>query len=45
MGYILTILEMHMIKIPAFCNIIRKATVVGTIENGRFKASSVKLID
>lgn len=27
-----------------FCNVIRKATVEGNVENGRFKASSIKLI-
>ena len=27
-----------------FCNVIRKATVVGVLEKGRFKASSIKLI-
>ena len=32
-------------KETGFCNVIRKATVSGTIENGRLKASSVKLID
>ena len=28
-----------------FCNVIRKANVVGKIEEGRFKATSIKLIE
>jgi hypothetical protein len=28
-----------------FCNVIRKAEVVGVLEEGRFLASSVKLIE
>ncbi|CAI8273078.1 MAG: Uncharacterised protein [Polaribacter sp. SA4-10] len=28
-----------------FCNVIRKANVDGVLENGRFKASTVKLIE
>ncbi len=28
-----------------FCNVIRKATIVGKIEGGRFKASSVELVE
>ena len=32
-------------KDKGFCEVIRKATVVGKIENNRFLASSIKLID
>ena len=32
-------------KTTGFCNVIRKANVVGTIEDGRFKAESIKLIE
>ena len=32
-------------KNTGFCNIVRKATVVGVFKDGRFKASSIKLID
>jgi hypothetical protein len=28
-----------------FCNVIKKANVVGVLEKGRFKASSIKLIE
>ncbi|MDB4048013.1 DUF6370 family protein [Polaribacter sp.] len=28
-----------------FCEVVRKAEVTGIVENGRFKASSVKLVD
>ncbi|MDB4205100.1 DUF6370 family protein [Polaribacter sp.] len=28
-----------------FCEVVRKAEVTGIIENGRFKASSVRLVD
>ena len=28
-----------------FCEVIRKAEVTGVVENGRFKATSVKLVD
>ena len=28
-----------------FCNVIRKANLVGTIEDNRFKVTSLKLID
>jgi hypothetical protein len=28
-----------------FCEVVRKAEVTGIIENGRFKATSVKLVD
>ena len=28
-----------------FCEVIRKAEIKGVLENGRFKASSVKLVD
>lgn len=28
-----------------FCEVIRKAEVSGVVENGRFKANSVKLVD
>lgn len=28
-----------------FCNVIRKAEVVGLVENGRFKASAIKLVE
>jgi hypothetical protein len=28
-----------------FCEVIRKAEVTGVFENGRFKATSVKLVD
>lgn len=28
-----------------FCEVIRKATVVGAIENGRFKTTSITLIE
>ena len=28
-----------------FCEVIRKAEVTGAVENGRFKATSVKLVD
>ena len=32
-------------KNTGFCNVIRKANVVGTIEDGRFKATSIKIIE
>ncbi|MEE9408810.1 MAG: DUF6370 family protein [Polaribacter sp.] len=32
-------------KTTGFCNVIRKADVVGTIENGRFKATSIKILE
>ena len=32
-------------KNTGFCNVIRKANVVGKIEGGRFKASSINLIE
>ena len=32
-------------KNTGFCNIVRKATVVGVFKDGRFKASSIKLND
>lgn len=32
-------------KNTGFCNIIRKATIVGVFKNERFKASSINLID
>jgi hypothetical protein len=32
-------------KTTGFCNAIRKASVVGVLEENRFKASSIKLID
>ena len=28
-----------------FCEVVRKAEVTGIVENGRFKASSVRLVD
>jgi len=28
-----------------FCEVVRKAAITGVVENGRFKATSVKLID
>lgn len=28
-----------------FCNVVRKAKVTGKIENGRFKASSFKIVE
>ena len=28
-----------------FCEVVRKAEVTGVVENGRFKASAVKLVD
>ena len=28
-----------------FCEVVRKAEVTGVVENGRFKATSVKLVD
>ena len=32
-------------KNTGFCNVIRKANVVGVLEDGRFKASTVELIE
>jgi len=32
-------------KTIGFCNVIRKAKVVGVIENGKFLASSITLVD
>ena len=32
-------------KTTGFCNVIRKANVVGSIEEGRFKATSIKIIE
>jgi hypothetical protein len=32
-------------KYLGFCKVIRKAEVSGVVKNGRFKASSVKLLD
>lgn len=28
-----------------FCNVIRKAEITGTVENGRFFASAIKLVE
>ncbi|AUC85573.1 hypothetical protein CW731_09850 [Polaribacter sp. ALD11] len=28
-----------------FCEVVRKAAVSGVVENGRFKATSIKLVD
>lgn len=32
-------------KNTGFCNVIRKANVVGVLEDGRFKASTIELIE
>lgn len=32
-------------KTTGFCNVIRKANVVGAIKNGRFKANSISLVN
>ena len=32
-------------KHTGFCNVIRKADVTGFLENGKFVASSIKLVD
>lgn len=33
------------IKKTGFCNVIRKANVIGVIEKDRFKVKSIKLIE
>lgn len=32
-------------KHTGFCEVIRKATITGVVENNRFKASSIKLVE
>ena len=36
--------DAHDVK-TGFCEVVRKAEVVGVVENGRFKVSSIKLVE
>ena len=32
-------------KTTGFCNVVRKANIAGVLEDGRFKASTIKIIE